>query len=150
MRCARQRVERHSAIGHVVLAEKGATGLFADGTSAGISVIGVEHDTAALRVKLEDTGDHARQHHRRASAVHEAQVGNGGMHADVVWIGVEAWPDRILCGPVQFDIGERPTTKVADQRTRILTPTSIPQTPTCCLTIWSCAGARVTVTSSGS
>ena len=60
-RLPRQRVERHPAVRHVVLAEEVAAGVFAQPTGTAIAVIGVEHDSPATGFDLEDAGDDARQ-----------------------------------------------------------------------------------------
>ncbi|AMD54496.1 hypothetical protein ATO49_09920 [Mycolicibacterium fortuitum subsp. fortuitum DSM 46621 = ATCC 6841 = JCM 6387] len=103
-----------------MLAQELATRPLAQPASPGVAVVGVEHNPAAVRVQLEHTGDDARQQDRTHAAIYESQIGDRGVHADVVRIGGIAGRDGILGGAVQLDVTGGLSTEARDQRPRVL------------------------------
>src|ERR1700733_3978511 len=117
---ARQRVERHPPVAHVVLAEEDAAGVFTQPTCGGVAVVGVEHDSATTGFDLEDTRDDARQQEGAETLVDDRQLGDGGVQAYVVGIGVIPRRDGILCGAVNLDVSAVLAVHAADERAGVV------------------------------
>ena len=67
-------------------------------------MVGIEHDSAALRLGVEHAGHEVRQQELRDPLVHEIEIRDGRVDAQIVGVAFVSGGDGIPCRPVQFDI----------------------------------------------
>ena len=114
-----QRVERHPPVGHIVLAEELTAGEFAQPAGCSVSVVWIEHDSAATGFDLEEACREPRQQQRAEPAVDDVEIGDRGVQTEVIRVGVIPRRDGILGRPVDLDVAALLTAQAADQRPRI-------------------------------